>query len=317
MTESESRHIKKLLEEFAGDVPWLEWIPRVYLKAGGFRQMVIDFHTHTYPDKIAAKTVELLAGRSGTNPHSDGTFVGLEENMEKRHVDMSVILPVATSAKQYRHINELAAAENEEFDKTHIWSFGGIHPDNENYKEILRDIADKGLKGIKLHPDYQGAFFNDIRYKRIISYATELGLIVVTHAGQDIGLPDVVHCTPAMAEEVLDEVKPDKLVLAHMGGWQMWQEVLDRLCGRDVYLDTAFSYGDIDYRNDVPHRFRLMDSDMFRAIVDRHGSDRILFGTDSPWSDQEQSVRDIEALGLGSDDEKNIFESNARRLLGI
>lgn len=279
--------------------------------------MVIDFHTHTYPDKIAAKTVELLAGRSGTNPHSDGTFAGLEENMEERHVDMSVVLPVATSEKQYRHINEFAVAENEEFDKTHIWSFGGIHPGNENYKEILRDIADKGLKGIKLHPDYQGAFFNDIRYKRIISYATELGLIVVTHAGQDIGLPDVVHCTPAMAEEVLDEVKPDKLVLAHMGGWQMWQEVLDRLCGRDVYLDTAFSYGDIDYRTGAPHRFKLMDGDMFKAIVDKHGSDKILFGTDSPWSDQEQSVRDIEALGLGSDDEKNIFEDNARRLLGI
>lgn len=279
--------------------------------------MVIDFHTHTYPDKIASKTIDLLAGRSGTKPQSDGTFAGLMENMEKRHVDVSVVLPVATSAKQYKHINELAAAENEDFDKTHIWSFGGIHPENDNYKEILRDIADKGLKGIKLHPDYQGAFFNDIRYKRIISYATELGLIVVTHAGQDIGLPDVVHCTPAMAEEVLDEVKPDKLVLAHMGGWQMWQEVLDVLCGRDVYLDTAFSYGDIEYNQGAPHRFKLMDSDMFRAIVDRHGSSRILFGTDSPWSDQEKSIRDIEALGLDSHDEANIFENNARRLLGI
>lgn len=279
--------------------------------------MVIDFHTHTYPDKIAEKTVDLLAGRSGTKPHSDGTLDGLAADMGRRHVDMSVVLPVATSPKQYKRINETAVEENEQFDRTHIWSFGGIHPDNENYKEILRDIADKGLKGIKLHPDYQGAFFNDIRYKRIISYATELGLIVVTHAGQDIGLPDVVHCTPAMAEEVLDEVKPDKLVLAHMGGWQMWQDVLDRLCGREVYLDTAFSYGDIDYREGASHRFRLMDGDMFRAIVDRHGSERILFGTDSPWSDQEQSVRDIEALGLDMNDETNIFENNAKRLLGI
>ena len=279
--------------------------------------MIIDFHTHTYPEKIAARTVELLAGRSGTVPHSDGTLEGLEDNMQQRHVDMSVVLPVATSPKQYKRINEVAQVENEMFKDTHVWSFGGIHPENDNYKEILRDISDKGLKGIKLHPDYQGTFFNDIRYKRIISYASELGLIVVTHAGQDIGLPDIVHCTPAMAEEVLDDVKPDKLVLAHMGGWQMWQDVLDRLCGRNVYLDTAFSYGQIQYKEGVDHRWKLMDSDMFRAIINRHGADKILFGTDSPWSDQSESIADIDGLGLAEDEKRKIMGENAAGLLNL
>lgn len=279
--------------------------------------MIIDFHTHTYPEKIAARTVELLAGRSGTVPHSDGTLEGLEENMQQRHVDMSVVLPVATSPKQYKRINEVAQVENEMFKDTHVWSFGGIHPENDNYKEILRDISDKGLKGIKLHPDYQGTFFNDIRYKRIISYASELGLIVVTHAGQDIGLPDIVHCTPAMAEEVLDDVKPDKLVLAHMGGWQMWQDVLDRLCGRNVYLDTAFSYGQIQYKEGVDHRWKLMDSDMFRAIINRHGADKILFGTDSPWSDQSESIADIDGLRLAEDEKRKIMGENAAGLLNL
>ncbi len=283
----------------------------------GSAQMIIDFHTHTYPEKIAARTVELLAGRSGTVPHSDGTLEGLEENMQQRHVDMSVVLPVATSPKQYKRINEVAQVENEMFKDTHVWSFGGIHPENDNYKEILRDISDKGLKGIKLHPDYQGTFFNDIRYKRIISYASELGLIVVTHAGQDIGLPDIVHCTPAMAEEVLDDVKPDKLVLAHMGGWQMWQDVLDRLCGRNVYLDTAFSYGQIQYKEGVDHRWKLMDSDMFRAIINRHGADKILFGTDSPWSDQSESIADIDGLGLAEDEKRKIMGENAAGLLNL
>lgn len=283
----------------------------------GSAQMIIDFHTHTYPEKIAARTVELLAGRSGTVPHSDGTLEGLEENMQQRHVDMSVVLPVATSPKQYKRINEVAQAENEMFKDTHVWSFGGIHPENDNYKEILRDISDKGLKGIKLHPDYQGTFFNDIRYRRIISYASELGLIVVTHAGQDIGLPDIVHCTPAMAEEVLDDVKPDKLVLAHMGGWQMWQDVLDRLCGRNVYLDTAFSYGQIQYKEGVDHRWKLMDSDMFRAIINRHGADKILFGTDSPWSDQSESIADIDGLRLAEDEKRKIMGENAAGLLNL
>ena len=140
---------------------------------------------------------------------------------------------------------------------------------------------------------------------------------MVTHAGTDIGLPDVTHCTPAMAEEVLDEVGPDKLVLAHMGGWQMWDDVLNRLCGRDVYFDTAFSYGQIDWREGTPHRWQLLDGDMFKKIVAAHGSDKILFGTDSPWSDQKQSCADIEALDLKDVDKNNIFENNARKLLGL
>lgn len=279
--------------------------------------MIIDFHTHTYPDRIAAKTVQLLESRSGTMAHSDGTLDGLENDMKKRRVDISVVLPVATSPKQYKSINDFAVAENERFNETHVWSFGGIHPENENYKEILRDIWDKGLKGIKLHPDYQGAFFNDIRYKRIISYATELGLIVVTHAGVDIGLPDPVHCTPAMAEEMLEEVEPDKLVLAHMGGWQMWDQVIDRICGRNVYLDTAFSLGSIDWRKDVPHRWKLMNESQFKRIVQAHGADKILFGTDSPWTDQNISIEDIEKLDLSDDTKKRILGGNAERLLNI
>lgn len=279
--------------------------------------MIIDFHTHTYPDRIAAKTVQLLESRSGTMAHSDGTLDGLENDMKKRRVDISVVLPVATSPKQYKSINDFAVAENERFNETHVWSFGGIHPENENYKEILRDICDKGLKGIKLHPDYQGAFFNDIRYKRIISYATELGLIVVAHAGVDIGLPDPVHCTPAMAEEMLEEVEPDKLVLAHMGGWQMWDQVIDRICGRNVYLDTAFSLGSIDWRNGFPHRWELMNESQFKRVVQAHGADKILFGTDSPWTNQNISIEDIEKLDLSDDARERILGGNAERLLNI
>lgn len=288
-----------------------------FQEKGDIEVMIIDFHTHTYPDKIAAKTVDLLSGRSGTVPQSDGTFEGLENDMEMRHVDMSIVLPVATSPKQYMRINETAVEENENFDSTHIWSFGGIHPENDNYKEILRDIKDKGLKGIKLHPDYQGVFFNDIRYKRIIGYATELGLIVVTHAGRDIGLPDVVHCTPEMVEDVLDDVRPEKLVLAHMGGWQMWSEVLDRICGRNVYLDTAFSCGDIDWKDGIPHRWKLLDRESFVEMVSRHGVDRILFGTDSPWTNQAVEVARLEQSGLSSEALSKIFGDNAKSLLEI
>lgn len=158
--------------------------------------------------------------------------------------------------------------------------------------------------GIKLHPDYQGVEFNDIRYKRIVSYASELGMIIQVHAGVDIGLPDPVHCTPAMSLEVIHETGADKLVLAHFGGWKMWDEVEELLVGEAVYFDTSFIQ---DYINKA----------QFERMVLAHGADRILFATDSPWSGQRASVDWIQSCDLDDDTKEKIFHINAEKLLGI
>lgn len=279
--------------------------------------MIVDTHTHIYPEKIAAKTLELLSGRAGTKAYTDGSLRGLKKSMEEANVDISIVLPVATSPKQYKRINDEAQKINESYLETGIWSLGGIHPENDNYKEILRDIKDKGLKGIKLHPDYQDTFMNDIRYKRIIDYASELDLAVVVHAGLDIGLPDVVHCTPDMALEVLDEVNPTKLVLAHLGGWQMWDEVYEKICGRDVYLDTAFSYGKIAWKEGVEQKWRLVTTEMFFKLIDKHDINKILFATDSPWSSQKESIEDIERLPIAQEVRNKILGANAERLFNL
>ena len=102
----------------------------------------------------------------------------------------------------------------------------------DDYRSELHELKEMGFLGIKLHPDYQDMYFNDIRYKRILDYASELGLIVVVHAGKDPKCPDHVHCAPEMIEEVLNEVAPEKLVLAHFGGNEM--------CIRDRLLYELF-----------------------------------------------------------------------------
>ncbi len=279
--------------------------------------MIVDTHTHTYPEKIAEKTLELLTGRAGTRAHTNGRTSDLKRSMTEAGVDVSIVLPVATSPKQYERINETAYQTNESYHETGIWSFGGIHPANDNYKEILRDIKNKGLKGLKLHPDYQDAYMNDIRYKRIIDYASELELAVVVHAGLDIGLPDEIHCTPDMIVEILEEVKPTKLILAHLGGWQMWDEVYEKICGRNVYLDTAFSYGQIDWIEGVEHKWKLATTEQFLRIIERHGADKILFATDSPWSSQKKGVEDIRNLPVSDEVKDKILGENAKRLLEL
>ena len=187
--------------------------------------MIIDFHTHTFPDKIAGSVIGKLQLLSRSRPFTNATNDGLRRSMEQAGINLSILLPVMTNEGQVHKLNELAARTNERWEETGLLSFGGMHPDTEDYKSALRQVADMGLPGIKLHPAYQGADFDDIRYLRIIDKASELGLIVLTHAGWDIGIPEHNYCDTRHVQHVMREVGPDKLVLAHMGGWQDWKAV--------------------------------------------------------------------------------------------
>ena len=66
--------------------------------------MVIDFHTHIFPDKIANRTIESLAKNSTSIPYTDGTDKGLIKNMENAGVDISVALPVLTKPTQFESV---------------------------------------------------------------------------------------------------------------------------------------------------------------------------------------------------------------------
>ena len=246
--------------------------------------MIIDMHTHVYPEKIAKRAVEKLSKAADIPAQSNGMKSGLQESMKRAGVDYSLLLPVATSVKQVDKMNQEAVAANECAGETGLLSFGAIHPDCENYKEIIDDIASMELKAIKLHPDYQHVFFDDIRMERIVDKATELGLYTVVHGGIDIGLPDPIRCTPARTVKVLQDTGTDKLIVAHMGGWTLWDEVEELLIGR---------------------------------MVRDHGADRILFGTDSPWCDQKQSKEWILHTDLTGEEKEKILGENARKLLGF
>ena len=119
----------------------------------------------------------------------DSTYTGLCKSAEQAKVDVSIALPAVTKVSQIESVNRFASRYLE----GSVISFGGIHPEASNYKDILHDIKSMGLKGIKLHPDYQDTYFDDIRYERIIDRASELGLITVVHAGADPKCPDDVH----------------------------------------------------------------------------------------------------------------------------
>lgn len=265
--------------------------------------MVIDFHTHIFPDKIAEKTIMQLQNSSGITAATDGTLSGLLNSMNQKGIDMSVILPVVTKPSQFESINEFASEINRKY-KGKLVSFGGIHPDSEDYKKELDRIKELGLPGIKLHPDYQGVMIDDERYVSIIRYADSLGLTIVIHAGIDIGLPEPVHCPPQKMAEVIDKLKPTKLVLAHYGGWKQWEEVYEYLAGKEVYFDTSFT-------------FDFISKEMFLKILEKHGCKKVLFATDSPWSDAGEAAEYVRSLPIFEEEKKDILYKNARKLLGF
>ena len=139
---------------------------------------------------------------------------------------------------------------------------------------------------------------------RILDYASELGLVSVVHAGVDIGFPNHVRCTIEGILKVLDEVRPKNLVLAHYGGYGLWEEVQNCIAGRDVFLDTAYIFG-------------FIKDETFLNILNRHGADRILFATDSPWSGQRESLDYLENLPLNKEDLNKILGENAKKLLNL
>ena len=266
--------------------------------------MIIDFHTHVFPDRIAERTVSYLAEKSGNPPYYNGSVDGLLSKMRDSGVDLSVVLPVVTAPKQFESINGFAAEINAKYSPSLI-SFGGIHPECEDLEGKMTAIKEMGLFGVKIHPDYQSTYIDDEKYVRILELARELDLTVVTHAGVDCGYPgEPVKCTPERAKRLIRRVPYAKLVLAHLGGSEMSCDVLSTLAGEDVYFDTAFVL-----QNERPERVC--------EIIEKHGAERILFASDGPWSDVGTDVARIRALGLGKDTEEKIFSLNAKKLLGI
>ena len=262
---------------------------------------MIDFHTHVFPDKIADRTISALSKKAGIKAHTDGTLAGLKDHALSSGVSKAIVLPVITKAEQFDSIMKFACKINEEDDR--LFSFGAVYTGDPDMKERLKLVKDYGLKGIKVHPDYHGIDLDDKRTMDLIYEASALGLIISVHAGIDIGIPDPVRSTPQMALKVIEEIAPEKMVLAHTGGWKLWDDVEKLLVGKDVYFDVSFTDG-------------YIDPGQWKRIIENHGADRILFGSDSPWSSEKETAEAVRSLGLPAEDEEKIFKGNAKKLLG-
>ncbi len=269
--------------------------------------MIIDFHTHIFPEKIARTTIQALEKRSNGCASTDGTAQGLIKELIRANVDIGISLPVLTKPSQFDSVAKFAITVNEQYSNQQrkIISFGGIHPKCDNIKEKLKFLKDNGIKGIKIHPDYQDTFIDDEGYIEILKCAKDLDMIVVTHAGIDDGyVGEPVKCPPELCKKVIEKVNHNKFVLGHYGGHKQWEKVLELLSEFDVCFDTAFTLHEIS-------------EDLFKKILHRHGEDKILFATDCPWRDISEDLKILYSYNLDKSVLDKILYKNATKLLGI
>lgn len=262
--------------------------------------MVIDFHVHCFPSELAKKAVVSLSECSDIQARVDGTITDIKRSMKEAGVDKSVVLSIATKPSQTKKINIWSS----KIEDDEIVPFGTLHPHNTDWKDELETISAMGLKGIKFHPDYQGFFVDEKEMFSIYEKAFELGLIIVFHAGLDIGLPAPYHCTPDRLAKVVDAFPGGKIVAAHMGGFLFWDEVEKFLVGREIYFDTSYC---LDH----------MKEEQIKRIIDNHGYEKILFATDSPWCDQKEEIEKICLLDLKPEIKNAVLAGNALKLLDI
>ncbi|MGN0383407.1 MAG: amidohydrolase family protein [Eubacterium sp.] len=262
--------------------------------------MIIDFHAHTFPDHMAERVLDQLSKTCNSKPHTNGTVSDLKKSMKENGIDYTVMMPIATKPTQVIKQNDIASAYT---GADGLFSFGTMNPEFEDYKEELKRIKKLGIKGIKLHHDYMNFYMDDLRSIEIIREAFNQGLMVLVHAGMDPLSPDNQHCTPEMIAKVLPELGRGTLIAAHYGGLKNIDSVLKYLVGKDIVIDTSMGHA-------------YNDMKLLQKVLNEHDSDKIIFGSDSPWEDQGKGLQILKEM-VSNEMFNKITCDNPSRLLGL
>lgn len=270
--------------------------------------MLIDFHTHAFPDKLAPRAIGVLAERANMVPETNGTVSALLSRMEEWHVDRAVVLNIATNAHQQSKVNQFAI-DTLRAHGDRLTPLGSIYPiesaaERDRLAEMER-LADAGIPGLKLHPDYMEHFLDDPAYTPILDCASEMGMFVVLHTGMDVYSPARIHATPDMIRTVLCRHPKLTLICAHYGGNCLWDEAEEKIAGERCYMDISMGVK------------MGLSVEQARRILLRHDPDRILFGSDCPWGDVPGNLAFLESMRLPAELVDKILYKNAGALLQL
>ncbi|MFN3395515.1 MAG: amidohydrolase family protein [Thermodesulfovibrionales bacterium] len=259
---------------------------------------IIDFHTHAFPDGIAERAISTLEKEGKIKARLDGRISSLLASMDNYGIKKSIVCSIATKPSQFEAILSWSKSIRSE----RIVPFPSFHPEDSNFKERISAIREEGFLGIKFHPYYQDFDIDEERLFPVYEEIIKKNLIVVMHTGFDFAFPRIRKADPFKIMKIKGLFPELRLVTTHLGSWDDWDEVEKYLIGKDIYMEVSFS-------------MELLNKERVREMILRHPSTHILFGTDSPWTDQGKTLSMLKGLGLNKEREKMILSENAMRLL--
>ena len=259
---------------------------------------LIDIHTHIYPPAIAKKAAASVRDfyKLGTDA-MDGTADTLLKRGAEAGIDRFVVLPVAIHPNKTRHINDFivgAVSEHSQF-----VGFGTIHAGQESVADEVRYIMDKGLKGIKMHPDTQGFAIDDLRL--FPAYEEAEGKIpVLLHMGDT----RYNYSHPIRLRRILELFPRLEVIAAHFGGYSMYETAFELLKDTNCVFDVSSS-------------MMFMDGGVAEKYIRAFGAERMAFGTDYPLWDPVRETRRFLQLKLSDAEFDQIGHKTAERILKL
>lgn len=259
-------------------------------------KMIIDAHTHIFPDKIASKASENIGNFYSLAMRFDGTTKKLIELGDKTGINKFLICSVATTAKQVSSINRFIADEVKNSNGRFI-GFAALHPDCDNIEELINDAINNNLSGIKLHPDFQKFNIDDKKAYKIYE-AAEGKLPILFHTGDY----RTEYSKPQRLAKVAKDFPELDIIAAHFGGWSEWDNAVKYLKFDNIYVDTSSSLYELS-----PQKAR--------ELISFYGEDKVFFGSDYPMWNPETELKYIEKLNLSHDLYEKIMHRNFENLL--
>ncbi|MCM8818838.1 MAG: amidohydrolase family protein [Candidatus Omnitrophica bacterium] len=259
---------------------------------------IIDIHTHAFSDNIAEKAIPLLEEEGKIKAKLDGKISSLLSSMDKYGIEKSVICSIATKPTQYNSILKWS----KEIKSDRIIPFPSFHQDDPMVLERIEEIKKEGFKGVKLHPYYQKFVIDEVKMMKIYEKIFKEDLILVLHTGFDFAFERVRIADPEKIINIKKTFPQIKLITTHLGAWEDWDNVEKYIIGKEIYMEISFS-------------LEFLDKERARRMILSHPSDYVLFGTDSPWTDQGETLKLLNDLNLPSEIEEKILYLNAKKLL--
>jgi predicted TIM-barrel fold metal-dependent hydrolase len=260
---------------------------------------VIDCHCHIYPSKIARKAVDGIGDFYDINMHEDGTAEDMLKKGKEAGITHFMIFSVATKPSQTESINKFIASEADRSGGI-MSGLGTIHPDSADLKGDIERIIDLGLKGVKIHPDFQGFKLDDYRYLKMYELC-EGRLPVLIHTGDK----RYDFSNPNRLKPILETFTDLTVIGAHFGGWSIWEKAAQELYGyKNLYVDCSSS-------------LYALTPLKAKSIVRLYTADKVIFGTDYPMWNASEEMKRFKALNLTDEENEKILYKNAAKIFKL